>query len=41
MPRGTHDGKCDGFVVIVKWHDNRCVAVATNYDSVNTVDSVK
>jgi len=40
-PRGTHDSKCDGIVGIVKWHDNQCVTVATNYDSVDTVGKVK
>ena len=40
-PRGTHDSKCDGVVGVVKWHDNQCVTVATNYDSVDTVGKVK
>ena len=35
-PRGTHDSKCDGIVGAVKWHDNQCVAIATNYDCGNS-----
>jgi len=38
---GTHDSKCDGIVGAVKWHDNQCVAVATNYYSVEAVGKVK
>ena len=40
-PRETHDSKCDGIVGAVKWHVNQCVAVATNYDSVETIGKVK
>jgi len=40
-PRGTPDSKCDGVVGIVKWHDNQCMTVATNYDSVDTVGKAK
>jgi len=40
-PRGTHDSKSDGIVGVVKWHDNQCVSVATNYDSVSDLGKVK
>jgi hypothetical protein len=39
--RGAFDTKCDGIVGVVKWHNNQCVTVATNYDSIDTVGKVK
>ena len=36
-PRGTSDSKCDGVVGAVKWHDNQCVTVATNYESLEAM----
>lgn len=33
--RGTFDFLCDGDVLAVKWNDNKCVCVATNYDDIH------
>ena len=39
--RGTFDAKSDGVVSVVKWHDNQCVTVATNYDTIASVGKVR
>jgi len=39
--RGTYDSKHNGVVGIVKWHDNHCVTIATNYDSVYAMGKAK
>lgn len=39
--RGTFDTKSDGVVSVVKWHDNQCVTVATNYDTLASVGKVR
>jgi hypothetical protein len=39
--RGVFDVKCDKQVMAVKWHDNQCVTVASNYDSVQPVGTAK
>lgn len=40
-PHGSCDAKCDCIVGVVKWHDNQCVTVATNYDSLDPTRKVK
>lgn len=39
--RGTFYAQSDGVVSAVKWHDNQCVTVVTNYDMVSSVNKVK
>ncbi|KAG0410024.1 hypothetical protein HPB47_012866 [Ixodes persulcatus] len=37
--RGEFDLRCDGEVLAVKWNDNKCVCLATNYDTVHPMVS--
>ena len=39
--RGTFDIKCDKNVMAVKWHDNKCVTVATNHSTVEPLGKAK
>ena len=39
--RGFYESKCDGQVIAVKWNDNTCVSVATNFGSVQPVGKAK
>ncbi|KAL1416974.1 hypothetical protein MTO96_027272 [Rhipicephalus appendiculatus] len=38
--RGSFDFMCDGDVLAVKWNDNKCVCVATNYDGSHPTTTV-
>lgn len=39
--RGVFDSKCNKSVMAVKWHDNQCVTIATNYDTVEPLGKAK
>lgn len=39
--RGFFDVKCDKHVMAVKWHDNQCVTVATNFSAVEPLGRAK
>ena len=41
LERGVYDSKGDKRVSAVKWNDNQCVVVATNYADVNTMTKTK
>lgn len=43
MPRGSYEHKCDkkGNILVVRWKDNSVVTMATNYDTVFPLGSVK
>lgn len=38
---GFYDVKCDGKVLAVKWKDNQCVTIATNFGTVDPVGRAK
>jgi len=39
--RETFVQKSDGVVSVIKWHDNQCVTITTNYDTIDSVGKVR
>ncbi|XP_029454806.1 piggyBac transposable element-derived protein 3-like [Rhinatrema bivittatum] len=39
--RGCFDAVCDGHVLAVKWHDNQCVIVASNYNNIEPLGKAR
>ena len=39
--RGYYEARCDKNVIAVKWHDNSCVTVASNFDTVQPMGKAK
>jgi len=39
--RGFYDVRCSKSVVVVKWHDNKCIPLATNFSTIEPIQKQK